>query len=106
MVCVTNLQCPFFNDNCRFCSHEHLIVPYARLIENTKTKRLEPGATEHMPVPLGAFCNNVGVWVSDLKYCPARWALANSHHGVLADGTGCYPDSQIVMAPSILFRNL
>jgi len=93
-----------FATHCRFCSHERLTVPYARLIENPKTKRLETGSTEHMQVPLGEFCNNISQWVSVLQYCPARWGLSNSHNGVRADGTGIYLDDQTIVAPSILFR--
>jgi len=90
--------CPMFQDNCRFLSIEHLFVPYSPLTENPKTSRLETGATQIRKEPLGCFCNNVGGWVSDLTYCPARWGLRGvATVGVVADGTGSY------LCPQYLF---
>ena len=87
-------SCPLFQDPaCRFCSHEHLLVPYAPLVLNEKTQRLEPGSTKIRKEALGAFCNNLSQWVRDLKYCPARWGLHGAAStGVRADGCGGYKD--------------
>jgi hypothetical protein len=95
-----------FDTHCRFCSHEHLFVPYTPLITNPKTNRLEAaiGKTMIKKEPVGIYCNNSSSWVSDLKFCPARWALHRKHYGDgrVADGTGTYTEP--VVAPSILFR--
>ena len=89
-------RCPMFGDDCRFCSHEKMLVPYAPLINNPKTGRLEPGMVQMRSEPLGEFCNNVCGWVSTLKYCPARWALRGvATSGVVADGCGVYPRNPI-----------
>lgn len=85
-------KCPMFKDDCRFCSHESLLVPYTKLEQNPKTKRLEPTGNHIDRVPLGEYCNNGCGWVKDLKYCPARWGLRGvATAGVVADGCGVYP---------------
>jgi hypothetical protein len=66
------------NGEClRFCSNERLIVPFTKLVEDPKTKRLVLGATGNKAVMIGTYCNNIGNWVDKLSYCPARWALTN-----------------------------
>jgi hypothetical protein len=85
--------CPMFQDKCRFCSHEHMIVPYAPLVEDPRSKRLLPGPVEHRSEPLGYWCNDISQWVEDLKYCPARFALHRYHTGRVADGCGVYSDA-------------
>ena len=101
---MTETTCPLFDTpNCRFLSQECIIVPYALLIEDPKTKRLSAGSTLHKKEPVGLLCNNDGEWVTDKKkLCPARWGLHRQHYGGRMGGV--YPDSQIVVAPSILFR--
>jgi hypothetical protein len=85
--------CPLFQDtDCRFCSHEHLIIPYAPLVEDPRTHQLRPGLTEHRREMIGEMCNNVSLWVRDLTYCPARWGLTSFQNGKRAEGTGVYPD--------------
>jgi len=98
--------CPMFDTpNCRFLSEESMLIPFNKLVENPKTNRLEPAKETMMrKEPLGTFCNNASMWVDRLKYCPARWGLHRHHTGKKADGTGTYPDSQTIVAPSILFR--
>ena len=87
-------QCPMFQDNCRFCSHEHLFVPYAPLVENPQTTRLVVGLTAIRKELVGEMCNNISQWVKDLNYCPARWGLYGvASTGIRADGTGLYSDN-------------
>jgi hypothetical protein len=99
-------QCPMFETpNCRFFSFETQIIPYAPMIEDPRTGRLQHGSIMHKKVMAGTgcFCNNVGSWVSELTYCPARWALHGvASSGRVADGTGVYTEPVVV--PSILFR--
>jgi len=87
--------CSLFKDPaCRFCSHEHSYIPYAPLVENKKTGRLEPGATEIRKELIGEFCNNICQWVRNLSYCPARWGLRSvPPSGNRAAGCGMYPDA-------------
>lgn len=93
----------FETPNCRFLSQEHLFVPYSTLVENPKTKRLCVGTTGIKKEPVGIYCNNVSDWVSNLTFCPARWALHGvASSGCVADGTGVYVEP--VMVPSVLFR--
>jgi hypothetical protein len=88
-----NHTCPQFNTPCRFCSIEHLYIPYAPLIENPKTNRLEAGATAIRKEALGEWCNNISQWVRELRYCPARWGLYGvATSGIRADGCGEYSD--------------
>lgn len=88
------MKCTMFLDNCRFCSHEHHYIPYTPLVENKKTMRLEIGATNIRKELIGEFCNNIGGWVQDLKYCPARWGLYGiATTGYLSDGCGVYSDA-------------
>ena len=99
--------CPMFDTpNCRFFSFETQVVTYSPLIEDPKSKRLIAGSMLHKKVVsgTGCFCNNASMWVDRLKYCPARWGLYRHHTGKKADGAGTYPDSQTIVAPSILFR--
>ena len=87
--------CPLFNDpDCRFCNGEMRIIPYSPLVE--KNGRLVPGLIEHRKELIGEMCNNVSQWVTDLKYCPARWGLYRASVGVRADGCGTYKDSQVL----------
>jgi hypothetical protein len=88
------MTCPMFQDDCRFCSHEHMIVPYAPLIEDPRSKRLIAGPVEHRKEPVGFWCNNVSEWVEHLRYCPARWGLHSvTSSGQRAGGCGVYPDA-------------
>jgi hypothetical protein len=91
------MTCPMFQDECRFCSHEHMIVPYAPLVEDPRSKRLIAGPVEHRKEPIGYWCNNVSEWVEHLRYCPARWGLVGSVNRLVgcarADGCGVYPDA-------------
>ena len=88
--------CSLFNDHCRFCSHEHIIIPFAPLLPDPRTGRLVAGSVQHKKEMIGEMCNNVSQWVKDLKYCPARWGLYRASVGVRADGCGTYKDSQII----------
>jgi hypothetical protein len=90
------MTCPLFNDtNCRFCSHEMIVIPFSPLVE--KNGRLVPGSVEHRKEEIGPYCNNVGDWCKDLPFCPARWGLYRfGGYGVRADGCGVYMDSQII----------
>jgi len=101
------MNCPMFNTpNCRFLSHEHIIVPYAPLLEDPKSKRLIAGSVAYRKEPIGLLCNNDGEWVTEhKKLCPARWGLTRHNMGCRVPGCGVYPDSQVVSAPSVLFRN-
>jgi hypothetical protein len=90
--------------HCRFCSQEHLFVPYSTLVENPATKRLCVGSTGIKKEMIGFFCNNISDWVSNLKYCPARWGLHGvASSGCVADGTGSYVEP--VKVASVLFRS-
>ena len=95
---MSEMICPLFNDtNCRFLSLEHRFIPITTLVENPKTKRLEPGATTIKTELVGEMCNNVSKWVKDLKYCSGRWGLYGvASSGVRADGCGTYLDSQVI----------
>lgn len=87
--------CEPFATHCRFCSQEVLVVPYAPLIEDTRSKRLIAGSTAHRIEALGTFCNNICKWARDVQCCPARWGLSSVPKvGVRADGCGVYMDSQ------------
>lgn len=97
------MNCPMFHDDCRFLSEEHLFIPYAPMVTNPKTGRLEPGATQIRKEALGCSCNNIGGWVKDLKYCPARWALRGvATSGIVADGTGKYLWSQYLLPQEVV----
>ena len=85
--------CPMFQTQCRFCSHEHHTIPFARLVEDPRTKRLIAGPIEHRRELIDIWCNNVGNWVKDLNWCPARWGLYRNPIGIRADGCGEYSDA-------------
>ena len=86
------MNCPMFQDDCRFCSHENLIIPFSPLIE--KNGRLVPGLVEHKKELIGEMCNNESKFVTDLKYCPARWGLVGrGNNGARYEGSGTYSDS-------------
>jgi len=83
-------RCEAFDTPCRFLSNETLLVPYVKLIENTKTKRLEPALQPMLrKEPIGQFCNNSSKWTRDVTQCPARLGLVQ-WCGVKAEGTGIY----------------
>ena len=88
------MNCSMFQDDCRFCSHEQRIIPFAPLIE--QNGRLVPGLVEHRKELIGEMCNNISQWVEGLKYCPARWGLVGRGLSMVgsarADGTGTYSD--------------
>ena len=70
--------CEMINGECRFCSNEQRFVPFTKLVEDPKTKRLILGATDIRKETIGLRCNNDGnKMVSELHYCPARWGLIN-----------------------------
>jgi hypothetical protein len=83
-------RCEQFDTMCRFASKETLLIPYTKLIENPKTKRLEP-ALETMlrKEPLGTMCNQNSQWCSEITQCPARLGLVH-WCGVKVEGTGIY----------------
>ena len=84
-------RCIQFDTPCRFVSNEVLVVPYALLVEDPRTKRLIAGSVVHRSEPLGQWCNNSSAWCSSLSQCPARLALAYEPWcGQKADGTGSY----------------
>lgn len=86
--------CEPFSTPCRFCSKEHMLIPFAKLVENPKTNRLEPAKETLLRTEaLGTWCNNRSQWTRDVTQCPARVALATRHGFVWAhkaDGTGTY----------------
>ena len=84
-------RCAQFDTPCRFCSQETLVVPYAPLVEDPKSKRLIAGGVAHRIEALGAWCNNSSQWCRELTQCPARVGLAYEPRcGQNADGTGSY----------------
>lgn len=88
------MNCSMFKDDCRFCSHEHQYIPYAPLVENQKTLRLEVGITNIRKELIGEWCNNISDWIEKLSYCPARWGLYGVPAiGLRADGCGVYSDT-------------
>ena len=94
--------CPMFGDSCRFASHEHLIIPFAPLLPDPRTGRLVVGSVQHKKEMIGEMCNNIGGWVHDLHYCPARWGLHSvMSTGIRADGCGEYKDDQTLPAEDI-----
>lgn len=68
-------KCPMFGEACRHCSMEHTTRPFTKIVKDPNTKLFKPIGLGNTKVPLGEYCNNVGAWVRDLHYCPARWAL-------------------------------
>jgi len=89
MICE---RCNQFDTPCRFCSKESMLIPFNKLVENPKTKRLEANLnTMIRKEALGEWCNNTSAWCSSLSQCPARLALAYEPWcGQKADGTGSY----------------
>ena len=81
MTTPEDLRCPMFGDLCRHCSHEKARSGNFTKIEfNLTTKRYDPKGLGHNIIDLGAYCNNIGAYVQDLHYCPARRAL---HRGIV-----------------------
>jgi len=88
---MTFPKCEAFDTPCRFVSNEVLVVPYALLVEDPRTKRLIAGSVVHRSEPLGQWCNNISAWCASLTQCPARLALAYEPWcGQKADGTMSY----------------
>jgi len=84
-------KCTAFDTLCRFVSNEVLVVPYAPLIADPRTKRLIAGSVVHRSEPLGQWCNNTSHWCKEIVQCPARLALAYEPWcGQKAEGTGSY----------------
>ena len=73
--------CPMFGDECRHCSAEKSVTGVYTIVEkNPNTHLFIPKGRGRTTIELGAYCNNIGQWVRDLHYCPARWAL---HRGIV-----------------------
>jgi len=84
-------RCEAFDTICRFCSKESMLIPFNKLVENPKTKRLEANLNTMIhKEALGAWCNNSSKWCRDITQCPARLALATHWCGQKAEGTGSY----------------
>ena len=85
-------RCEAFDTICRFCSKESMLIPFNKLVENPKTKRLEANLNTMIhKEALGAWCNNSSKWCRDITQCPARLALAYEPWcSQKADGTGIY----------------
>jgi hypothetical protein len=87
--CMIPERCEAFDTPCRFCSAEHLIVPFAPLVEDPRSKRLIAGPVEHRSESLGTLCNQLSKWTRDITQCPARLGLVY-WCGEKAPGTGVY----------------
>lgn len=64
-----------FGDLCRHCSMEKTSRSFTVLGKDPKTQLFVPLKQSKVTVDLGAFCNNISMWVEDMHYCPSRWAL-------------------------------
>jgi hypothetical protein len=65
-----------FGDDCRHCSRERTTTgEFTKIEKDPKTRVFVPKGRGRKVVDLGAYCNNVGKFVEDLHYCPARWSL-------------------------------
>jgi hypothetical protein len=82
-------RCEAFDTPCRFCSKESLIVPFATLVEDPRSKRLIAGPVEHRSESLGTMCNQLSKWTRDVTQCSARLGLVH-WCGIKAEGTGIY----------------
>lgn len=60
--------CTLFKQPCRHCSEEHkLEIVREGTIANMNFKKHEK------VVALGQYCNDAGMWVADMHYCPVVW---------------------------------
>lgn len=74
-VTNSNQMCSMYGTPCRHCSIDRSFRPHTKLVKDPVTKLYKPNGQGVTIVVLGEYCNNVGEWVKDLHYCPARWAL-------------------------------
>lgn len=80
MTTRDDLTCPMFGDVCRHCSPTIEVRPYTKIERDSRTGLYVQKGIGKNFVDLGLYCNNIGAYVNDLHYCPARWAL---HRGVV-----------------------
>jgi hypothetical protein len=63
-----------FGDDCRFCSHEKSVSGVYTKIEKVNGV-YTPVGRGRTTTEMGEYCNNIGTWVKDMHYCPARWTM-------------------------------
>lgn len=74
---MEDIVCKFWEVPCRFCSEEstYCACTYIRK-QDGHYIGVKVG---YIKSERGQYCNNVGEWVKDIHYCPARWALTSGH---------------------------
>jgi hypothetical protein len=78
MTPLTNDICPMFGNPCRHVSIERTSRPYTAIERDQRTGLYRPTGSGRKVVVLGEYCNDAGMWVRDMHYCPVRYSLTRA----------------------------
>jgi hypothetical protein len=74
---MKDIVCTFWEVPCRFCSEESTFCACTYI--QKKDGHYIGVKIGYIKSERGQYCNNIGVWIKDIKYCPARWALTSGN---------------------------